>query len=1294
MDSGRHALVVGNAFYDHDDLADLDAVRADLHYMEQVLLRRDIGMFASCTVVAEATNAELTRAIETFSGERRVGETALVYFSGHGQYSLEEEELFFIARDSDPADLSRTAVPAGFLNRQIQDCRATAKVLLLDCCDSGSIFPAFSTKGPVAQPRLRMPRPSGVHVITASDALQPASAKAPADSALGTSWFTGEIVEGLRTGRVKAGPDPWITTHDLFTFLVKQMRRADRLASQRPTMSTLRATDNLVIARSTAQTVELPQPTFGRAAQRRVPENALRLVRGDREGGPRWAQLIDYYRSCLAAESAASTMPERVRAANYRLVDSGPETLQSGTGASIAAPSEWDDGKLAGSELWYGYPVVTLVDHGGGPGSGAAPVRPKIAPLVMQQVEIERDEHGNVVLTPTGGVMPHSRVVEALLDRDDAQALLSAWQPSWQHGNASQMLQAIRELLRDLHLPELEPLDPSVLRGDSARSELRSGAHNTAVLLCVETSAAVFGIDKNLSYLAEHVEQISGTALDQFGRGWAAAVRPVSAPEPTADDGLLLVTPADLNESQELVLRSAMSRPLTVATGPPGTGKTQLVVNVVATAVAAGQSVLVASTNNRAVDEVTERCADLARGLVIRTGNKENLKKERQLHQRLLTEAQPRSGSVPTIAGELSAARRQLDAWRKDLAAQVERETRLRRACEARSAAAESLGLPADLLALAWQNRTGEIGRWADRARRRAKLQIFAGRSRSRNGERYARAIREAGGDPEPMQRRLAADATAFDTLVTFADAERTLRDGQADADVSDDDLERRGREVIDRVRAASLKLVRSHVAERVTRARPQLEARVDALATGKERQRTQRELMQELSAWVITTNSILQLGTKPPKFNLVVVDEASQCSIPAVLPLLFRAERALIIGDTKQLGHIARVPEAHERQARERAALTASWLEERRLSYTAHSAYDAASHVSSPPLLLDEHYRCHPSIASVVNDSCYNGRLEILTNVQRLRRARASVASKPWVLAWEDVDGTPQRGDNNKSWFNEAEIDRVSDVVRRLLADLCPDATIGVITPFRAQTARLEAAIHRSDRSRSTQQRVQVGTVHDFQGAACDAMVLSLVATSKAPEWTIHWVASQMNLWNVAVTRARSHLVTVGARSFWSQQPGVPAQLAKSSPLLPPDAWPAAAEPLNGVVAGDPLVDQLHDRLVEAGHADLERHALLDGYRCDFVLGPPGRTAAVLVDRGPREGDDAARHMRLMLARRRLLADVAGGDRSNGAVARGVRVPAWRILSGDGVPTPSPVSLATGGEASDAAGEPLRAKP
>ena len=62
-----------------------------------------------------------------------------------------------------------------------------------------------------------------------------------------------------------------------------------------------------------------------------------------------------------------------------------------------------------------------------------------------------------------------------------------------------------------------------------------------------------------------------------------------------------------INLEQEEAVCAAMACELTVVTGPPGTGKSQVLANAVATALASNESVLLASKNNYAIDVVAER---------------------------------------------------------------------------------------------------------------------------------------------------------------------------------------------------------------------------------------------------------------------------------------------------------------------------------------------------------------------------------------------------------------------------------------------------------------------------------------------------------------------------------------------------------------------------------------------------------------------------------------------------------------------------------------------------------------
>lgn len=70
-------------------------------------------------------------------------------------------------------------------------------------------------------------------------------------------------------------------------------------------------------------------------------------------------------------------------------------------------------------------------------------------------------------------------------------------------------------------------------------------------------------------------------------------------------DELISVSPLD--ESQKTVVAHALSNKVSVVTGAPGTGKTQVILNIIANALMNDKSVLVASKNNKAVDNVKEK---------------------------------------------------------------------------------------------------------------------------------------------------------------------------------------------------------------------------------------------------------------------------------------------------------------------------------------------------------------------------------------------------------------------------------------------------------------------------------------------------------------------------------------------------------------------------------------------------------------------------------------------------------------------------------------------------------------
>ncbi|MEV4867688.1 caspase, EACC1-associated type [Streptomyces syringium] len=1283
----RYAMLIGVSAYDSDDYHDLPPVRADLHYMQAVLESTEIGMYNDCAMVAEPTRAEMLHAIESFLEERQPSETALLYFSGHGEFCEADNQLYFLTRDADSDDLPGTAVPAEFLERMLQSCRASSKIVLLDCCSSGSVVQGWTAKGapdsdgrPAASTLLR---PTGVYFITASDALQAASAMAPTGSSLGTSRFTGEIVEGLRNGRIK--DSGWITPDDLFDYLTSQMTRKGVPEEQRPTKSTIRATQKLPFARSVAQPVHLPELTDAAEAAKHSPAllKAQELAGLDAQSGIDWQRLLRYYAYCLTAEAASGMLPDRNsgRDSQYFLLSRHAETIQSGHAATLPAPPKLPrpNNRAAGAsgtstdtgsqhEYWYGYPTVTLPVRGG---SGGRRTTVQVAPLLVQQMELAPDEDGRDVLRPSGVPSLHTGVVTRLLAEEEAAALIARWQPTWQEGNDTQMVRAVQELLRMLGLPELEPLDPSALSDQSVMQALRPGAHNTAVLLATGAERSMTdALVQNLLEISARTGEIPGTALG------ALLADGDEAPQ---DPASVVVATGPCNESQELVVSSAITRTLTVATGPPGTGKSEVVTAVVTTCVAAGQSVLVASTNNEAVNVVAERCDDIAPGLMMRTGNVEALEREAAKLQQLLDEPTqvPRRGSA-TVAGELRNAHARDLGQRAEAALLVQEEERLLELLREREERATALGLPVALLEKVWaENDTSVPARWEQRARKASTARGWWGRWRR---SRALRALVSAPGSSSSQPEwptwafRRPVPAELLTSLAEVIGTERALRDLVIVHLEQDEAALKQSRlETAATLGELSTELSRAVSSEALSRARALMTQRLQALRRRSGFQKSQKNLMAHIKAWSISTHSVRQLELTPKLFDLIVIDEASQCSIPSVLPLLFRARRALIIGDPMQLGHIAGVSPDQERQARIRAGLSAAQLEDHRLAHHVYSSYHAAAQHGDSALLLDEHYRCHPAIADLVNGHCYAGQLRVLTDVRRQVPPLDPVgtgAPAP-VLGWADVPfGESARGPGGKSWQNAEEVKAVQHVVETLLTELPEGAKVGVVTPFRAQKEALERALRDS--------RVRVGTVHAFQGGQRDIMVLSPVAAGNTPPRTAHWVSSQVNLWNVAVTRAKSQLITVGSHAFWQGRDGLPGLLARRSVLLQSGLHEESLTSAGDLPGrADPCRDELADRLQQylgtRGITDLERSAVVGGQTVDLLFTEDGGNTAVLIDQGPPPGQDPARHLRLTHARGDLLTGLPSGGRGAKScpVKRTVRVAAWRILSGEGVLDP-----------------------
>ena len=273
-----------------------------------------------------------------------------------------------------------------------------------------------------------------------------------------------------------------------------------------------------------------------------------------------------------------------------------------------------------------------------------------------------------------------------------------------------------------------------------------------------------------------------------------------------------------------------------------------------------------------------------------------------------------------------------------------------------------------------------------------------------------------------------------------------------------------------------------------------------------------------------------------PGIFDVAILDEASQCDIPSAIPILFRAKRVGVVGDPFQLTHLSKLSTGKDTMLRRKVGMTR--VADVRFAYTENSLYDLlAATKNAEPIFLGETYRSAPDIAGYSNAVFYDGRLRIATDLKGLKIPQGMVAG----IHWTEISGEVKSGGGSGCYCTR-EVEAVVEIMRVMLLKNNFQGSVGVVTPFRQQANRLRDALLEGDSQfydALTRARVHMDTAHGFQGDERDVMVFSLCAGPDMPRGSKSFLRETGNLFNVAVSRARSVMHVVGNRD-WAKRCGI----------------------------------------------------------------------------------------------------------------------------------------------------------
>ena len=580
---------------------------------------------------------------------------------------------------------------------------------------------------------------------------------------------------------------------------------------------------------------------------------------------------------------------------------------------------------------------------------------------------------------------------------------------------------------------------------------------------------------------------IAGTALQAYCTGHNGTLAP----------GQGLIYPFGLNESQLQAVERAFSAQISVIEGPPGTGKTQTILNILANILLRGQTVAVLSNNNAAVENVYEKLEKYSLGhLVAKLGNQD---KREAFFADLPTwpsGAPEPAPSLDEIQALLSRLKQHLQNHNRAAQLQVELDELVIERRYLQQWQAES-----DVQA------TGSLDKYGLTPRKTADLMAYLaylGEQRIHFKDRIELLSKFRIFRTKPFAEGEARMAVFHALQMHYYD--KSLRDKEAELRACRESLARANfTALLKELTTASMQHLKQHL---------QLQVPPSDSFDVKTYCRHFDAFVQRFPILGSGTHSIVNSIAPGAVLDYVIIDEASlQDIVPGILPLGC-AKNLIVVGDNRQLPHI---PVALGLQAPAEAYDCEH--------YSLLDSCIALFQDGLPRTLLKEHYRCHPRIIQFCNQQFYDNALVPMTEDKGEAPLRLIVTAK---------------GNHARKNTNLRELDSLLKV----LEDEGPPVGMdgegrGYIAPFRAQ-------VNLSDTHLPTD--FVKDTVHKFQGRECDEIVFSTVLDKKRynqARTRLDFVDDPRMI-NVAVSRAKHRFTLVTGDEVFADNNGHIAALIR----------------------------------------------------------------------------------------------------------------------------------------------------
>ena len=654
---------------------------------------------------------------------------------------------------------------------------------------------------------------------------------------------------------------------------------------------------------------------------------------------------------------------------------------------------------------------------------------------------------------------------------------------------------------------------------------------NQCAIILTKRPAVTAGVLHELTQIAEKPSGIyRETVLNLINEEYTQS-KPTDTQQKSLAD-FFPVTPLSLSDAQLNVVKNVENARLVSVFGPPGTGKSQTIVNLAAHLIANGKTVLVASRMDKAVDVVAERLNDLGAPFLALRAGRLNYQRElsMQLQDLLANKVDLDEGAENSILCDVSDMEELLKAI-ADLEKKSEKIIKLEENWTGVNEQIElekpmhmnpqfiknvlkedEINLVENSINLL-SNNLEKSGFFAGlknisaigNLKKALKINNFDVNNENlsvlKNELEYAKLICKA--------RKIETEIQTIGNIHVLSEQIRNLKKKQKRLAI--DILKSKRRSALKGLMQDPVKRQRLFVhSKSLVERKKNLQNRLLETEDFK-------PLLEAFPCWCVTTYAVSgSLPMKPGLFDVVIIDEASQCDIASCFPILYRAKKAVVVGDDKQLPHLSFLE-----KAKEQSFLSQYGINDRyqlMWRFRTNSMFDLANYYSMHPVLLDEHFRSLPPIINYSNKEFYGGRIRVMRKNDSTKKVLETVVVPDGKVDFDATRNLPEI---------EALVKRLHEiVVEDERKNPEKPVTIGIISPFRAQVEQLKISVSKVlSEHMMEKHQIEIGTAHTFQGDERDIILASWAyANNSFPQSLIF--LQKPNLFNVAITRAKNQMI------------------------------------------------------------------------------------------------------------------------------------------------------------------------